>query len=90
MSKSIDYKLKCKVMQRGIIAHYKMKWKELDEALFHKKQDHYYYPEYIMNVLWEIEALIPIVFYAFDSFPHKQIYKKVSDLMTETIKKYDD
>ena len=90
MNKSIDYEIKCKVMQRGIIAQYRMKWKALDEALFHKKPMHYYHPEYIMNVLWEIEALIPVVFYAFDSFPHKQIYKKVSDLMSETIKKYDD
>ena len=91
MGKSIDYELKCKVMKRGIIAQYRMRWKELDEALFHiKPKGCYYSPDYIMNTLWQIEALIPILYYAFDSFPHKQVYERVTQLMDETIKKYDD
>lgn len=90
MNKSIDYELKCKVMQRGIIAQYRMKWKALDEALLHKKPMHYYHPEYIMAILNEIDALIPTVYYAFDSFPHKQVYKRICELMEETWKKYDD
>ena len=84
MNKSIDYVIKCKVMQRGIISQYKMKWKSLDEALFHKKPNDYYYPEYIVTILNEINALIPIVYYAFDAFPHEQIYKRIDQLIEET------
>ena len=51
---------------------------------------HYYHPDYIMAILNEIDALIPIVYYAFDSFPHKQVYKRICELMEGTWKKYDD
>ena len=80
MNYPLSDKNKYNILKKGIISYYRLAWQSLADAL---RGFETYPREYYEIMFMRIDTLAPIVFYAYDFFPLRDVYVNLSNLRKE-------